>query len=159
VLTFIRLGVTRDSADRTYFDELFVRRTFENRGGPADSSTQTQFTRRGLVGAFNSVPGYPDPPAFDVDLFLGSTQADFQWGFALNAIIEAGAFGLITGAYQNTAAITSIALIDIDTGADVSREFNLRTASGAQYTVPEPSSFALLLGALGVMVPVARRRR
>jgi hypothetical protein len=159
-LTFMRLGVTRDSVTRgPQYDELLVRRTYENFGTRRDSSTQFQFTRQNIEGPFSSTPGYVPPPAFDVFLFAGNTQADFTWNFALNAIIEGGGFGTISGFYSNTAAITSIALLDKDTGEDVSREFDLRTASGAVYTVPEPSSFALLMVAAAVLGGAARRRR
>ncbi len=91
-------------------------------------------------------------------LDVSSTFADFSWGFALNAIMEAGATGAVGGYYFSTASIDNIALIDDVTGENVSDEFGLGFESRATYRVPEPSTGLLLLAGLGAKLLLARRR-
>jgi hypothetical protein len=157
VLTFIRLGVRREgSPAASAFDELLVRRTYNDFGTFTNRSTEIQRITRGVTGPFSSTPGYGTPPTFLIDLDVGSTLTDFSWGFALNAFIASGASGTIGGYYFNTATIDDLALVD-ETGNDVSREFGLAFQSGAGYAVvPEPSTVALL--ALGLVFLVLTRR-
>lgn len=150
VLTFIRLGARREgSSAASAFDELLVRRTYNDFGTYTDRSTEIEQITRGVAGPFSSTPGYGAPPIFLIGLDVGSTLTDFSWGFALNAIINAGESGTIGGFYFNTATINDLTLVD-ESGTDVSEEFGLRFESGAQYAVvPEPSSLVLL--AIGLM--------
>jgi len=159
VLTFIRLGVRREgSAAASAFDELVVRRTYNDFGTFTNRSTEIERIMRGVTGPFSSTPGYGTPPTFLIDLDVGSMLTDFSWGFALNAIINGGASGTIGGFYFNTATIADLALVD-EFGTDVSEEFGLRFESGAEYAVvPEPSSLVLLAIGLGILA-ITRRRR
>ena len=158
VLTFIRLGVRREgSFAASAFDELLVRRTYNDYGTSTDRSTEIERTTRGVTGPFSSTPGYGAPPIFLIDLDVGSVLTDFSWSFSLNAFINGGASGTIGGFYFNTATINDLALVD-ENGTDVSNEFDLRFESGAQYAVvPEPLSIVLL--AIGLMAIAIMRRR
>lgn len=158
VLTFIRLGVRREgSALASAFDELFVRRSYNDFGTFTNRSTEIQRITRGVTGTFTSTPGYGTPPTFRIGLDAGSRFTDFSWGFALNAFIASGASGTIGGYYFNTATINDLALVD-ESGKDVSTEFGLSVASGANYSVvPEPSTFMLLAIGLVLLVMIMRR--
>jgi len=157
-LTVIRLGVRREgSSAMSAFDELVVVRSYDDYGTFTRRSTGIERITRGVTGPFSSTPGYGAPPTFLVGLDVGSKLTDFSWGFALNAFINAGASGTISGFYFNTATIDDLALVD-ESGTDVSNEFDLRFESGAQYAVvPEPLSIVLL--AIGLMAIAIMRRR
>jgi len=158
VLTFIRLGVRREgSALESAFDELVVRRSYNDFGTFTNRSTEIQRITRGVTGTFTSTPGYGTPPTFRIGLDAGSRFTDFSWGFALNAFIASGASGTIEGYYFNTATINDLALVD-ESGKDVSTEFGLSVESGANYAVvPEPSTFMLLAIGLVLLVMIMRR--
>ncbi len=172
-LSFMRLGIYRDGnrLDPTAFDEVLLRRGLFDYGTFQLHRLGQEQVVRGMPGGFSEIDVPESRRLFDLVLSFeiepGVSSIDFFWQFATNSTLYPGFSGQAQTRYFSTAAITGFQILGAG-GNDLTGEAGITVPSGQDYplgrpagfgAVPEPSTWAMLVGGFGLMGGCLRRRR